>query len=88
MQMSKGKGSAMIFFLYFILLAFIVVPIVAIWKTAANFVAWWCMFIGVADTGAVSTAQGIFAGGSLLFIIYLIWSFIATLIAYLDASER
>jgi hypothetical protein len=44
-------------------------------------VVWWCNIIGVSDPGAIQIATGVFAGGSLLFLGFMILTMMVGLLA-------
>lgn len=41
-----------------------------------QFVSWWCNFISIHDPIAVQVASGVFGGGSLLLISYILLTWI------------
>jgi hypothetical protein len=67
----------------FLALLLVSVVISGFWGTGQNFVASWCKQIGVVDQYAIQVATGVFAGGSLVALIYAIWSVLATLLGAL-----
>lgn len=44
-------------------------------------VVWWCKVLGVSDPGAIQIATGVFAGGSLLFVGFMILTAIIGLLS-------